>query len=138
MGSIQLLKAFDICKTEPPSCISCKIDIFWIVPFLQNRGDFIHGFVTMRLHALPVIRYVLLATEVTIHGIKCPVSLDSSISDSALPSYFVPFITVFSFTLCYNPWVRVRIFPSGSSWSRFIEDTFEIKFSSVLLQSKFH
>lgn len=40
----------------------------------------------------------------------------------------------FIVTQCYNPQVRVRVFPSGSSRSRFIEDTFEIKFSSVLLQ----
>ena len=79
MGDILPVKAFDIHKTEPPSCF-CKIDILWIVPFLQNMGDFIRGFVTMKLHALPTIRYVLLATEVTIHVIKCPVFLDSSIS----------------------------------------------------------
>jgi len=69
-GDILPLKAFDIRKTEPPSCFSCKIDILWIVPFLQNRGDFIHSFVTMRLSALPMICYVLLATEVTVRVIK--------------------------------------------------------------------
>ena len=80
-GDILLLKAFDIRKTEPPSCFSCKIDILWTVSFLQNRGVFVHGCVTVRLHALPMIHYVLLATEVTIHMIKCPVFLDSSVSD---------------------------------------------------------
>jgi hypothetical protein len=80
-GDIVPLMAFDICKTEPPSCFSCKIYILWIVSFLQNRGDFIRGFITMRLHALRMTRYVLLATEVTIHMIKCPVFLDSSITD---------------------------------------------------------
>jgi hypothetical protein len=31
-------EAFVICKTEPSSC-SCKIDVFCVVPFLQNRSD---------------------------------------------------------------------------------------------------
>jgi hypothetical protein len=38
-GDIRPLKGFVICKTETPSCFSCKIDILWFVPFLQNRGD---------------------------------------------------------------------------------------------------
>ena len=35
----------------------CEIDILLIAPFLQDRGDFIHGFITVRLHALPVLRF---------------------------------------------------------------------------------
>ena len=38
-GDIVRVKAFVICKTEPPPCFSRKIDIFWVVPFLRNRGD---------------------------------------------------------------------------------------------------
>ena len=39
MGDVLTVKAFVMCKTEPPSCVSCKSDILWVVPFLQNRGD---------------------------------------------------------------------------------------------------
>jgi hypothetical protein len=31
-------KAFVMCKRGPPPYFFCKIDILWIVPFLQNRG----------------------------------------------------------------------------------------------------
>jgi hypothetical protein len=37
-GYILPLKALVICKTQPVSCSSCKIDILWVVPFLQNRS----------------------------------------------------------------------------------------------------
>jgi hypothetical protein len=33
------LKAFVVCKTEQPPCFSRKIDILWIVWFLDTRGD---------------------------------------------------------------------------------------------------
>jgi hypothetical protein len=39
MVDILLLTAFVMCKTEPPSCFSRKIDILGVVPFLQNRGE---------------------------------------------------------------------------------------------------
>jgi hypothetical protein len=39
IGDILPFKAFVICKTELPSWFSCKIDIFWVVPFLQNGGS---------------------------------------------------------------------------------------------------
>jgi len=39
VGDILTLKAFVVCKTEPLSCFSCKIDILWVVPFLQNRSN---------------------------------------------------------------------------------------------------
>jgi len=35
--------AFAICKTEPPSCFSCQIDILRVVPSFQNRGDLDFG-----------------------------------------------------------------------------------------------
>jgi hypothetical protein len=38
-GGILALKTFVICKTEPPSCLCCGIDILWDVPFLQNGSD---------------------------------------------------------------------------------------------------
>jgi len=34
-GNTLLLKAFVTCKTEPPTCFSCQIDILWVVPILQ-------------------------------------------------------------------------------------------------------
>jgi hypothetical protein len=33
------LKECVICKMQPPSYLSCKTDILWVVPFLQNRGN---------------------------------------------------------------------------------------------------
>ena len=33
-----LSKHLSYVKTELPSSFSCKIDILWVVPFLQNRG----------------------------------------------------------------------------------------------------
>jgi len=36
---ILTLKAFVVRKTEPSPCFSCKIDILWVVPFLQNSGN---------------------------------------------------------------------------------------------------
>jgi len=34
-GDILPLKAFVMCKTELPSCFSCKIAIFWIFPLIH-------------------------------------------------------------------------------------------------------
>jgi hypothetical protein len=38
-GEYLSVKAVVICKTDPPSLFSCKTNILWVVPFLQNRGD---------------------------------------------------------------------------------------------------
>jgi len=32
------LKAFVVCKVEPPSCF-CKTEIFWFVPLIHNKGN---------------------------------------------------------------------------------------------------
>jgi hypothetical protein len=34
-GDILPVKVLVLSKTEPASCLSCKIDIFWVVPFLH-------------------------------------------------------------------------------------------------------
>jgi hypothetical protein len=41
-GNILLLKAFVMCKMEPPSCICCKIDILWVVPLFTKWVMWLH------------------------------------------------------------------------------------------------
>jgi len=36
---IQIVKAFVVCKTVPPSCFYCKTDILRVVLFLQSTED---------------------------------------------------------------------------------------------------
>ena len=37
---------------EPPCCFSCKIDILWVVSFLQNKGDMLSQLNCVQCHIL--------------------------------------------------------------------------------------
>ena len=38
MGDILHVTVFVMCKTEPPCCFCCTIDVFWVALFSHNRS----------------------------------------------------------------------------------------------------
>ena len=65
-----------ICKMEPPCCFSCKIDILWVVPFLQNKGDMLSQLNHVQCHML--VQSVLINVKMDFSKVGCRNVLDGT------------------------------------------------------------
>jgi hypothetical protein len=61
---------------EPPCCFFCKIDILWVVPFLQNKGDMLSYLNHVHCHVL--VQSVLINVKMCFSKVGCKYVLDGT------------------------------------------------------------
>ena len=61
---------------EPPCCFPCKIDILWVVSFLQNKGDMLSNL--NHVQCLILVQSVLINVKTDFSKVGCRYVLDGA------------------------------------------------------------